>query len=175
MISDIRKAIIFAAIFAAITDVLLYVLTWQVLIPAWSAIDERLISGAVIFGITYSAQEFQIAVAQSIVFTNVVFFELFFVFSCTSEWKPVWQFPNKHLFWATGISFGLHLVILFTPLGIAFKVVPMDTWFYWLAIFMGSVWIVPAEELRKYFIRRRINISDKHQNRLSSFYRKNTL
>ena len=172
MISDIRNAIIFAAIFAAITDVLLYVLTWQVLIPAWSAIDDRLITGTVIFGINYSAVEFQIAVAQSIIFTNVVFFELFFVFSCTSEWKPMWQFPNKHLFWATGISFGLHLVILFTPLGIAFKVVPMDTWFYWLAIFMGSIWIVPAEELRKYLIRRKILTSEKHQNRLSSFHRK---
>ncbi len=161
MISDIKKAIIFAAVFAAITDVGLYVIVWWLIRGPtgdggiWMNLDPRLVNGTTIWGIHYSAEEYQIAVAQSIVFTNVVFFELFFVFSCTSETRPVWEFRNKHLFWATGLSFTLHLVILFTPLAIAFHTVPMDRWYHWLAIFLGSVFIIPAEEMRKYLIRRK--------------------
>ncbi|MBD3253812.1 MAG: HAD-IC family P-type ATPase [Candidatus Lokiarchaeota archaeon] len=173
MISDIKTAILFAAIFAAITDVLLYVLVWSVLIPAWQDIDPRLVNGAVIWGRNLSGEEYQIAVAQSIVFTNVVFFELFFVYSCTSEFKPLWEFPNKHLFWATGISFTLHILILFTPLGIAFHTVPMDCWYHWVAIFMGSIWILPAEEFRKYLKRKRQREDPLWQKRLTDHHRKN--
>ncbi len=186
MIHDIRNAIIFAAVFAAITDVLLYIICWGVLIPAWSTpgglvFDPRLqnyhIIETSILGVKIDlgtdAYEYAIAVAQSIVFTNVVFFELFFVFSCTSEWKPLWEFPNKHLFWATGISFVLHLLILFTPLNIAFHAVPMDRWYHWVAIFLGSIGIVPAEEFRKYLIRRRQHKSKRYQRRLSSYHRNN--
>ncbi len=161
MITDIKKAIIFVAVFAAITDVTLYVVCWSVLIPAWSDpsspwYDPRLINGTTIWGVKYSAEEYQTGVVQTIVFTNVVFFELFFVFSCTSEYKPLWDFPNKHLFWATGISFGLHIAILFTPLCIAFHAVPMDQWFHWVAIFLGSVFIIPAEETRKFLKRKKL-------------------
>ena len=161
MITDIKKAIIFVAVFAAITDVTLYIVCWSVLIPAWSDpsspwYDPRLLNGTTIWGVKYSAKEYQIGVVQTIVFTNVVFFELFFVFSCTSEYKPLWEFPNKHLFWATGLSFGLHLAILFTPLCIAFHAVPMDQWFHWLAIFLGSIFIIPAEETRKYLKRKKL-------------------
>ncbi|MHA1764249.1 MAG: cation-translocating P-type ATPase, partial [Promethearchaeota archaeon] len=156
MISDIKGAIIFAAVFAAITDVGLYIVCWRFLIPAWSTIDPRLLNGTEIFGVMYTVEEYQIGVVQTIVFTNVVFFELFFVFSCTSEYQPIYLFKNKHLFWATGISFALHILILFTPLGIAFHAVPMDKWYHWVAIFLGSVFIVPAEEFRKYLKRRKL-------------------
>ncbi|MFX1442210.1 MAG: cation-translocating P-type ATPase [Promethearchaeota archaeon] len=164
MIADIKKAIIFVAVFAAITDVVLYVVCWSILIPAWSDpnspwYDPRLVNGTTIWGVKYTAEEYQIGVVQTIVFTNVVFFELFFVFSCTSEYKPMWDFPNKHLFWATAISFGLQIAILFTPLCIAFHAVPMDRWFHWLAIFLGSIFILPAEETRKYFKRRNLQKS----------------
>ncbi len=155
MIHDIRGAIFIAAIFAAMTDVLLYIVCWTNLIPLWSSIDPRLVTGTEIFGVLYTATEYQIAVTQTIIFTNVVFFELFFVFSCTSEYKPMWTFPNKHLFWAVSLSFGLHLLILFTPLGIAFKAVPMDRWYYWVTIFLGSIFIIPVEEFRKYLKRRK--------------------
>lgn len=155
MISDIKYAIIFGAIIAALSDILLYIICWVVLIPAWTAIDPRLVNGTEIFGIVYSATEYQIGVVQTIVFTNVVFFELIFVFSCTSEYKPIWKFPNKHLFWAVALSFTLHMIILFTPLGFAFHAVPMDQPYHWAAIILGSIWILPADELRKYFIRRK--------------------
>ncbi|MHA1805755.1 MAG: cation-translocating P-type ATPase [Promethearchaeota archaeon] len=155
MISDIKNAIIFAAVFAAITDVALYVICWRYLIPAWSTIDSRLLQGTEIFGIFYTAEEYQKAVVQTIIFTNVVFFELFFVFSCTSENKPMWLFPNKHLIWAVALSFSIHIIILFTPLGYAFHAVPMDRGFHWLAIFLGSIWIIPGDELRKFISRRK--------------------
>jgi len=160
MIGDIKNAIIFAAVIAAATAIALYVISWTVLIPTWSDpssifYDSRFVKGTEIFGKLYNADEYKIGVVQTIMFTNVVFFELFFVYSCTSEYKPLWLFPNKHLFWATGISFILHLIIVFTPLGIAFHAVPMDKWYYWLAIFSGSIWILPADEIRKYLIRRR--------------------
>ena len=174
MISDIKNAILFAAIFAAITDVLLYVVVWNPLIPIWASqgFDPYLTSGVTNLwpGVSYTAEEYQIGVAQGIVFTNVVFFELFFVFSCTSEYRPVWEFRNKHLFWATGISFGLHLVIIFTPLGIAFHVVPLVQWQYWLAIFLGSVFIIPAEETRKYLVRRKRSKDPNWQDKLSEYH-----
>ena len=178
MIHDIKKAIIFAAVFAAITDVALYVVFWTLLIPMWSDpaspwYDPRLLNGATIWGKHYTATEYQIAVAQTIVFTNVVFFELFFVYSCTSEYKPLWEFPNKHLFWATGLSFTLHLLILFTPLGIVFHAVPMDQWYHWLAIFLGSIFIVPAEETRKYLIRRKQHKDPIWQTRLTDHHQNN--
>ncbi len=122
-------------------------------------------------GISYTAEEYQIAIAQGIVFTNVVFFELFFVYSCTSEYRPLWEFRNKHLFWATGISFVLHMLILFTPLGVAFLVVPIVHWQYWLAIFLGSVFIIPAEETRKYLVRRKQARDPNWQEKLSEFHR----
>lgn len=160
MIHDIKIAIIAAALFAAITDVLLYVICWTVLIPMWSdpsspAYDPRFIKGATIWGIHMTGRQYSIAVVQTIVFTNVVFFELFFVFSCTSEYKPMWLFQNKHLIWATGLSFMLHMLILFTPLGIAFHAVPLDRWYYWVVVLLGSMFIIPFEESRKYLIRRK--------------------
>jgi Ca2+-transporting ATPase len=172
MIADIKNAILFAAIFAAITDVLLYVVVWNPLIPIWASqgFDSNLTTGGVIFGNLYTAEEYRIGVAQGIVFTNVVFFELFFVFSCTSEYRPVWEFRNKHLIWATGISFVLHILIIFTPLGIAFHVVPLVHWQYWLAIFLGSVFIIPAEETRKYFVRRKHAKDPNWQEKLSEYH-----
>ncbi len=176
MIHDIRKAIIFAAVFAAITDVALYLIVWNPLMPLWvsQGFDSYLTTGVTNLwpGISYSAEEYQVAIAQGIVFTNVVFFELFFVFSCTSEYRPIWEFRNKNLFWATGISFILHLLIIFTPLGIAFHVVPLIHWQYWLAIFMGSVFIIPAEETRKYLVRRKRRKDPYWQTRLTDFHRK---
>jgi Ca2+-transporting ATPase len=160
MIHDIRNAIIFAAVFAAATSIILYIVTWSIYIPMMRdpsslIYDPRVIEGATIWGKHYTGDEYAIGLAQTMMFTNVVFFELFFVYTCTSEYKPMWEFKNKHLFWATGLSFSLHLIILFSPLGIAFHAVPMDKWCHWLAIFLASIFIVPAEETRKYLKRKK--------------------
>lgn len=160
IISDIKNPMIFTTCIAVITSLVLYIVSWEILIPMWSDpnspfYDPRFVEGTVIFGVKYSGTDYAIGVTQTLVFTNVVFFELFFVFSCTSDEAPMWEFPNKHLFWAVGLSFGLHMLIIFTPLCIAFHAVPMDRWYYWLAILSGSILILPAEETRKYLKRRR--------------------
>ena len=160
IISDIKKGLLITAGIATISSIILYIFIWTFLIPMWSNpsslwYNPLFIEGIIIFGVSYSGTEYSIAVAQSMVFTNVVFFELFFVFSCTSETRPMWEFPNKHLFWATGLSFTLHLLILFTPMGIAFHAVPLDRWYYWVVIFLSSSIIIPVEEFRKYRVRKK--------------------
>ncbi|MHA1728533.1 MAG: cation-translocating P-type ATPase [Promethearchaeota archaeon] len=160
IISDIKKSLIITASIATISSIILYIVTWTILIPTWSNpsspwFDPRFIEGTIVFGVSYSGTEYSIAIAQSLVFTNVVFFELFFVFSCTSETKSMWEFPNKHLFWATGLSFTLHLLVLLTPMSIAFHVVPIDRWYYWVLILISSLIIIPAEEIRKYRVRKK--------------------
>jgi len=155
LISEIKGPVLLLGLYTSITDITLYLLLWAFLIPAWTAggIDPALISGGTFFGVVYTAQEYQIAIAQTIVFTNLVVCELLFVYSCTSNKKPFWLFPNKHLFWATGLSLALQLLILYTPLGIAFNVVPLFHPFYWIAIIIAGFSVFLVDELRKWRIR----------------------
>ncbi|MCP4760741.1 MAG: cation-translocating P-type ATPase [archaeon] len=154
MIKDIKGGIIFGGILSAVTDVALYLCCWTIFIPYWSTFDPRL-AGYTIVG--SSANIYAIGVVQTIILTNLILFELMYVFSCTSEYKPMWLFPNKKLFLAVGTSLGLYvLIILFPPLRSAFSLVLLDQPHYWLAIFSGCIWILPGEELRKYLIRRKM-------------------
>lgn len=164
LISDIKKPILFAFLIQVILDVGLYVICWTILIPNWSNpssswYDAGLVHGTKIFDVYYTAKEYQIAVVQTTMFSSVVFFELFFCFSCTSEYKPMWEFRNKHLFWAVGISFLLMLLVIFTPLCLAFHTIPLYKANYWWAIILSSVFIIPIEETRKYLKRRKMNLS----------------
>ncbi len=140
LIKEIKGPVLLLGVYTSITDILLYILLWSVLIPVWTqtGLDPYLINGVEIFGVMFTAQEYKIALAQTIVFTNLVVCELIFVYSCTSNIKPFWLFPNKHLFWATGLSFILQLLILFTPLGLAFKVVPLMRPIYWITLLLGA-------------------------------------
>ena len=116
-------------------------------------LDPALVSGTTIFGITYTAEQYAIALAQTIVFSNLIICELLFVYTCTSNIKPFYKFPNKHLFWATGLSLGLQFLILYTPMGIAFHVIPLTQWVYWVAVLLGAFSVSVVDELRKYRIR----------------------
>jgi magnesium-transporting ATPase (P-type) len=102
------------------------------------------------------AQDYAISLVQTIIFTNLVICELLFVYTCTSNIKPFYEFPNKHLFWATGLSLGLQLLILFTPMGIAFRVVPLTQWYHWVTLFLAAFSVSVVDELRKYRIRLKI-------------------
>ncbi|MGV9199474.1 MAG: cation-translocating P-type ATPase [Promethearchaeia archaeon] len=157
MIEEIKGPVLLLGIYTSITDITLYVLLWTVLIPEWTqaGIDPGLVEGITVFGEAYTAHEYAISLSQSILFTNLVICELMFVFACTSNKKPFYLFPNKHLFWATGISFALQFLILYTPLGIAFHVVPLSHPYYWLAAFLGAFSVFLVDELRKYIIRRK--------------------
>ena len=161
LITEIKGPVLLLGLYTSITDITLYLLLWSVLIPAWSAggVDPALTTGGTFFGVFLTAEEYQIAIAQTIVFTNLVVCELLFVFSCTSNIKPFWHFPNKYLFYATGLSFGLQLLILYTPLGIAFNVVPLFHPFYWITIIIAGFSVFVVDELRKWRIRIKRNMT----------------
>ncbi|MEJ2279538.1 MAG: cation-translocating P-type ATPase [Candidatus Lokiarchaeota archaeon] len=140
LLTEIKGPVLLLGIYTSITDITLYVLSWTVLIPAWTAagIDLALLHGGTFFGIAYTATQYKITLVQTIIFSNLVICELIFVYACTSNIKPFWHFPNKHLFWATGLSLILQFIILYTPLGIAFRVVPLNHPYYWIAVLLGA-------------------------------------
>jgi len=155
LLPEIKGPVLLLGIYTAITDITLYLLLWGVLIPAWAqtGIDPRLGTDFITAGT--ASNLYAISLAQSILFTNLVICELLFVYTCTSNIKPFYLFPNKHLFWATGLSLGLQLLILFTPLGIAFHVVPLFHPYYWITLFVGAFSVSVVDEMRKWRIRKR--------------------
>jgi Ca2+-transporting ATPase len=61
------------------------------------------------------------------VLTTAVLFELIFVYTCRSK-EPIFKigiFSNKWLNYSIILSIILHLILLYTPLSIAFGVVPL--------------------------------------------------
>jgi Ca2+-transporting ATPase len=153
LIKEIKGPVLLLGIYTSITDITLYLLLWGILIPGWAqaGIDPRLTIDFLTKG--SDAYYYSISLAQTILFTNLVICELLFVYTCTSNVKPFYFFPNKHLFWATGLSLGLQLLIVFTPIGIAFHVVPLLHPFYWITLFIAAFSVSLVDELRKYRIR----------------------
>lgn len=156
LLKEIKGPALLLGIYTSITDISLYLLLWSVLIPAWAqaGIDPRLTMDFMTVGT--DAYYYSISLAQSILFTNLVICELMFVYTCTSNIKPFYLFPNKHLFWATGLSLGLQFLILYTPINIAFHVVPLNHGFYWFTLFIAAFSVSVVDELRKYRIRWKI-------------------
>jgi len=154
LLPEIKGPVLLLGIYTSITDISLYLLLWGVLIPAWAqaGIDPRLGTDFLTAGT--ASNLYAISLAQTIVFTNLVICELLFVYTCTSNIKPFYLFPNKHLFWATGLSLGLQLLILYTPMGIAFHVVPLNHYYYWIALFLGAFSVSVVDEVRKWRIRK---------------------
>ncbi len=151
LMSEIKGPVLFLGIYTSITDISLYLILWIYLIPLWSTIDPNLIN----YLTDPVAQQYAITLSQTIIFTNLVICELLFVFTCTSNIKPFYLFPNKHLFWAVGLSLGLQLLLLYTPLGLAFRIMPLTQWYHWVVVFIGAFSVSVVDELRKYFIRRK--------------------
>ncbi len=152
LLKEIRGPALLLGLYTSITDITLYILLWTVLIPEWSLIDPNL-AGYLSPG---ASQTYAISLAQTILFTNLVICELLFVYTCTSNTKPFYLFPNKHLFWATGLSLGLQLLILYTPMAIAFHVVPLTQWYHWATLIIAAFSVSVVDELRKYRIRLKI-------------------
>jgi Ca2+-transporting ATPase len=146
LLSEIKGPVLLLGIYTSITDITLYLLLWAVLLPAWvdAGIDPRL---------TAIDSTYAISLAQTILFTNLVICELMFVYTCTSNIKPFYLFPNKHLFWATGISLGLQLLIIYTPMGIAFHVIPLFHPYYWITLLIAAFSVSVVDEIRKYRLR----------------------
>jgi Ca2+-transporting ATPase len=150
--TEIKGPVFLLGLYTAITDVTLYLVLWMYLIPYWSTIDPML-AGYTVEG--SAAYLYAIKLTQTIIFTNLVVCELMFVFTCTSNKKPFWDFPNKHLFWAVGISLLLQFLLLYTPLNVAFGLVPLTQWYHWLTVFLGGVTVPIFDEVRKYTLRRK--------------------
>ena len=148
LMHEIKGPVLLLGIYTSITDVSLYLLLWMWLIPAW-------VAGGVDPNLTAVDSAYEVSLAQTILFTNLVVCELLFVYSCTSNKKPFYLFPNKHLFWATGLSLALQLLILYTVLGVAFHVVPLFFWGYWVAVILGGFSVFLIDEFRKYLLRRK--------------------
>jgi len=155
LLPEIKGPVLLLGIYTSITDISLYLLLWGVLIPAWAqaGIDPRLGTDFLTAGT--ASNLYAISLAQTILFTNLVICELLFVYTCTSNIKPFYLFPNKHLFWATGLSLALQLLILYTPMAIAFHVVPLYHSYYWITLFIGAFSVSVVDEVRKWRIRKR--------------------
>ncbi|MFW9782465.1 MAG: cation-translocating P-type ATPase [Candidatus Heimdallarchaeota archaeon] len=168
LLPEIKGPVLLLGVYTSITDITLYLLLWGVLIPSWTAsgIDQGLLGAydpvtgwSTLFGMTFTAEEYAVALSQTIIFSNLVICELLFVYTCTSNIKPFYLFPNKHLFWATGLSLALQFLILFTPMGIAFHVVPIVHPYYWVTLFIAAFSVSVVDELRKYRMRKRKGIT----------------
>ncbi|MFX0104367.1 MAG: cation-translocating P-type ATPase [Candidatus Hodarchaeota archaeon] len=151
LLPEIKGPVLLLGIYTSITDITLYILLWTVLLPAWTSagFDPNL---------TALNTEYAASLAQTILFTNLVICELLFVYTCTSNIKPFYLFPNKHLFWATGVSLLLQLLIIFTPMGLAFRVVPLFHWQYWITLFIAAFSVSVVDEVRKWRIRKKKGI-----------------
>lgn len=73
--------------------------------------------------------------AQTATFATMVSFQLLWVWNCRDEWNPVWRTDirgSRGLFVAVAFSFLLTLMVLYTPLSIAFGTVPLslDSWVF---------------------------------------------
>ncbi len=155
LLPEIKGPVLLLGIYTSITDIALYLLLWSVLIPGWAqaGIDPQLTMAYSTVG--SDAYYYAIQLSQTIIFTNLVVCELLFVYTCTSNIKPFYLFPNKHLFWATGLSLALQLLILYTPMGIAFHVVPLFHPFYWITLILAAFSVSVVDELRKWRIRKK--------------------
>jgi len=155
LLPEIKGPVLLLGIYTSITDIALYLLLWGVLIPGWAqaGIDPRL--GVDFITAGTASNLYAISLTQTIIFTNLVICELLFVYTCTSNIKPFYLFPNKYLFWATGLSLGLQLLILYTPMGLAFHVVPLFHPYYWITLIIAAFSVSVVDELRKWRIRKK--------------------
>ncbi len=156
LIKEIKGPVLLLGIYTSITDCTLYVVLWALLIPLWAQTgnDPNLTMDYLIVG--SAANEYALTLVQTIIFTNLIICELLFVYTCTSNVKPFYLFPNKHLFWATGLSLVLQLIIIFTPLGLVFGVMPLYYPEYWIAVILGAFSVFLVDEMRKYRLRRKL-------------------
>ncbi len=95
----------------------------------------------------YGMNEEGTRLARSMVFTQIVMFELFFVFVCKEEKTLTFKsfISNKTLIGAVGISFSLQLIMLYTPfMQSIFKTLPLNITQWALIIFCASsAFIIP--------------------------------
>lgn len=76
----------------------------------------------------YGLENFSLEIARTMAISTCIFFALFFAFTCKSE-RSLFKtgiLNNKYLIWALAISFGLHLIAIYTLLGSVLGMVPLS-------------------------------------------------
>jgi len=97
--------------------------------------------------------------ARSMTLVTMAMFQWFNAWNCRSETKSIFQlgfFSNRWLLLALAVVFGLQILVLHNPfMQRLFKTVPISLSQWALIIFLSSS-IVLFEEIRKWFMRRRV-------------------
>ena len=101
---------------------------------------------------------YEIAHIRSIIFTALTIDSLFYVFSCKSLRKNIWQinlFSNKILIitWLFGVTMLLGALYL-GPLQTLLKTVPLNLFDWGLVLGLGILNIILIEATKYYFIAR---------------------
>lgn len=88
--------------------------------------------------------------AQTMALTTLVIFQLFNVFNCRSENRSVFTnfFTNKWLIAAVGGCVIMQLVVIYTPIAVFFKTVPLNMG-DWLRIIAISSTVIIGVEIKK--------------------------
>jgi len=108
------------------------------------------LSELIIFNWEYLLAGAVIAKTRTMVLTTGIMFEMLFVFTCRSD-KSIFKlglFSNKLLLYAVCIAIMLHIIAIYTPLSLVFKLVPLSLADWLKVIALSSIGIV-AFETRK--------------------------
>ncbi len=115
-----------------------------------------LLSTLIVLGLFYYNLGYGVERARTIALTTLIMFELFLAFSVRSQTSIFKLENNKYLLIAVFVSLLLHLVIMYTPLNIAFKLIPLNfiDWF-WVILFssLGLIFF----EIKKLIFPVRVN------------------
>ncbi len=83
---------------------------------------------AFVFFLWQISRGVELTEARTTTFTLAILFELFLAFNIRSR-RPIWQigvFSNKWLVGAVMVPLVLHLILLYTPLSVFFRLVPLE-------------------------------------------------
>jgi len=88
----------------------------------------------------YSLANFSIEKTRTIIMMTFIGFEAFFVFSCRSNKRlsEIGVFSNKWLNYSFLLMIALQILLIYSPLATAFKVVPLG-WFEWGLVLLASL------------------------------------
>jgi Ca2+-transporting ATPase len=133
---DMTRIILFGGIITTFTASFVY------LFVLWSGIGH--IPGITGVAVNWLIPENNavLKLAQTAAFTTVVVQQLLWLWNCRDEWNPVWKTnirESKILLGAVLFSFTLTILVLYTPLSIAFGTVPLGLNHWILIIALGLI------------------------------------
>jgi P-type Ca2+ transporter type 2C len=130
--------------------------------PGESILSKSLVTTMILVGVSmtvvtlglfswYLQNGYELQYAQTVAFTVLTLSQLFNVLNCRSAGKSIFKvglFSNVNLIYAVLLSFSIHLSVIYTPLRVYFKTVPLNLE-DWVYIFFASSLIVVVVEIYK--------------------------